>query len=51
VVQEINSRPEVPKEAARVLRKKIGSKEAKEIMLALELLDQAMLSCGLPLHS
>jgi len=50
VIQEIQSRPEVPKEAAKMFKKKLSLKDPKAIMLTLELLDQAMVQCGLPMH-
>ena len=50
VVDEINKKPSLPKEAVKFIRKKLIHQNPKVKFLALFLLELAMEKCGYPLH-
>lgn len=50
VIQEINSKPNHPKETPKILRKKLIHPSAKVKFLALILTEMAMDSCGYSFH-
>mmetsp|Transcript_19719 Transcript_19719/g.36327 ORF Transcript_19719/g.36327 Transcript_19719/m.36327 type:complete len:491 (-) Transcript_19719:6025-7497(-) len=50
-VELINYRPDVPKEAIKVLKRRLLSRNPKVQLLTIELLDLAVDNCSLPLHN
>jgi hypothetical protein len=50
VVDEINSKPHLPNEATKALRKKLINQNPKVKFLALIVIEMAMEKCGYPLH-
>jgi len=51
LIAEINSKPQVPKEAVKLIKKKLLSQQPKSIFLALIVTEKAMQKCGSPLHT
>jgi len=51
IINEVNSRADMSKEAAKLLKKKISQGNVKEIFLSLIVIDMAMQKCGNPFHT